>query len=359
MMLSETTIQAIRNVPIKDVLDHYLSFKRAGSQFVALCPFHSERTPSFYIHRRKNIYKCFGCDAGGDAIKFIMEYEGKSFGEAVEHIAGMAGIPLESVPTVPLSHFKKWDTSPKEVEPVAFDHLPFSLLERSVIECTKCDLFPFLERLFTKQVAVRLCEDYLIGATKNGLTAFWQVDSEGQVCQVRVIHYPDPLTGKRSRDTNPFLAGRLILGEDASFRQCFFGEWLLNSDKAKPVAIVESEKSAVVASVFFPQFIWIATGGKYGCRWYEKAVCSVLAGRTVVLFPDLGMYERWSELGEAVGRLAPCKVVVSDILEANATDQQKADGLDIADYLLKTDSTGLALTDEGYPVLWDLCEPYL
>lgn len=357
-MYSEETIQAIREVPIKEVLENYLSFKRAGSQFVALCPFHSERTPSFYIHRRKNIFKCFGCDAGGDVIAFIMQYEGKAFGEAVEQIAGMAGIHLEGVPSVPLSHFKKWDTKPKEEKPVEYSYLPFTLLDRSVTAYSKSNFFPFLERLFTKQVATRLCEDYLIGATKDGLTAFWQVDINGNICQARVMHYPDPLTGKRSRETRPFLAGKLILGEAATFRQCFFGEWLLN-DTTKPIAITESEKSAVLASVFFPQFTWIATGGKYGCKWYDKEVCSVLAGRTVILFPDLGMFEKWTKLAESVQNLAPCKVVVSDILERNATEQQKAEGLDIADYLLKTDSTGLALTDEGYPVLWDLKEPYL
>src|SRR4051794_6243659 len=126
-MFSELTIQAVREVPIKNVLQNYLSFQRAGSQFVALCPFHSERTPSFYIHPRKNIFKCFGCDAGGDAIEFVKQYERKKFAEAVEQIASITGINLESVPTVPLSHSKRRYTTPEAEKPVAFDRLPFHL----------------------------------------------------------------------------------------------------------------------------------------------------------------------------------------------------------------------------------------
>lgn len=69
--------------------------KRRGHQYVALCPFHDERTPSFYINDNKNVYKCWGCGAGGGIFRFIMDMERISFPEAVELLAARAGITIE------------------------------------------------------------------------------------------------------------------------------------------------------------------------------------------------------------------------------------------------------------------------
>ena len=165
------------------------------------------------------------------------------------------------------------------------------------------------------------------------------------------------MTGKRNKETGAFFAGKKILGNyEANFCQCFFGEFLLSLSKTSDwlIAIVESEKTAVIASMFFPKYIWLATGGKHGCKWTEKSVCSVLRGRKVILFPDLGAYDTWKEKGQILASVAQCNVVVSDILERNACDDDRINGLDIADYLLRNqDSSGLALTDNSYPVIWD------
>lgn len=75
---------------------------------------------------------------------------------------------------------------------------------------------------------------------------------------------------------------------DFELKQCLFGEHLLR-DKAKPIAIVESEKTAIIASVYLPQFIWLAVGSLTNLN-AEK--CSVLKGRTVTLFPDLNGFEK-------------------------------------------------------------------
>ncbi len=71
-----------------------------------------------------------------------------------------------------------------------------------------------------------------------------------------------------------------------------FGEVLLSIYPNKMVALVESEKTAIIASVYFPDFIWIATGGSDGCKWTQRGVCKVLEGRSVILYPDLGFFEK-------------------------------------------------------------------
>src|SRR3712207_4351109 len=76
------------------VASEHVALKRAGRQWQGLCPFHAEKTPSFYVNAELGVYHCWGCQAGGDAITFVREVEHLDFVEAVERLAGKAGIQL-------------------------------------------------------------------------------------------------------------------------------------------------------------------------------------------------------------------------------------------------------------------------
>lgn len=105
----------------------------------------------------------------------------------------------------------------------------------------------------------------------------------------------------------------------------------------KPVAIVEGESTAIVSAGFMPEFTWLATGGCNGCKWTDYDVFKVLSKRSIILFPDLGYYEKWSEKA-ALLRKYGYKVKVSDLLERKSTQEEKAKGnLDLRDYLVKTE----------------------
>ena len=80
---------------IVDVIGGYLPLKRAGANFVALCPFHKEKSPSFNVNPHKQIFHCFGCHKGGDVFTFVKEYENIGFPDAVTRLAERAKIPLE------------------------------------------------------------------------------------------------------------------------------------------------------------------------------------------------------------------------------------------------------------------------
>ena len=87
-MIPQPFIQALlHRVDIVDVVDRYVKLKRAGANFVACCPFHSEKTPSFTVSQTKQFYHCFGCGAHGTAISFMMEYSGLGFIDAVKDLA--------------------------------------------------------------------------------------------------------------------------------------------------------------------------------------------------------------------------------------------------------------------------------
>ena len=79
------------------VLSEYIDVKKAGRNYKALCPFHSEKTPSFMISQELQIYKCFGCGEGGDVFDFLQKYEGMDFYESLKHLAEKAGIILKSL----------------------------------------------------------------------------------------------------------------------------------------------------------------------------------------------------------------------------------------------------------------------
>src|SRR5881409_3818266 len=95
-LIPPATLEQIRAASdIVDVIGAVLPLKRAGANFVALCPFHKEKSPSFNVNPQKQIFHCFGCHKGGDVLTFVKEYENLDFVEAVKRLADRARIPLE------------------------------------------------------------------------------------------------------------------------------------------------------------------------------------------------------------------------------------------------------------------------
>jgi DNA primase len=96
MRIPENKIEEIRSAAdIVDVISEFVQFRKRGKNFVGLCPFHTEKTPSFTVSEDKQIFHCFGCHVGGNVFKFLMEYEKISFVEAIQEVAGRVGIELE------------------------------------------------------------------------------------------------------------------------------------------------------------------------------------------------------------------------------------------------------------------------
>ena len=96
MLISKTSIENLKNqIDIVDIVSSFIELKKSGANFKACCPFHGEDTPSFTVSPAKQIYHCFGCSNGGDAIKFVMEYEKLTYPEAIEKIAALTNFNLE------------------------------------------------------------------------------------------------------------------------------------------------------------------------------------------------------------------------------------------------------------------------
>ncbi len=90
------TIERVREAAdIVEVVSQHTDLRRQGERYVGLCPFHDERTPSFSVKPAEGFYYCFGCEAGGDTIRFVQEKEGLSFPDAVESLADRYGVEIE------------------------------------------------------------------------------------------------------------------------------------------------------------------------------------------------------------------------------------------------------------------------
>jgi len=161
-------------------------------------------------------------------------------------------------------------------------------------------------------------------------------------------------SGKRT--DNLTWVHKLIKTEKPDLRRWMFGEHLL-TDKTKPVAIVESEKTAIIASAYLPQFIWLAVGGLAGLNADR---IDKLRGRRVVLFPDLSKpqpgkptaFEQWTNKADELSYIAT--FTVSDLLEQYANEAERIKGLDLADYLLMHPVTAFAVLNpppEQAPVM--------
>lgn len=100
-MLSENTIQAVKAIPITEVISRHINIKKQGANYNACCPFHNESTPSFIISPAKDIYKCFGCGATGNAITFVMQHQHTDFITAIKTIAQAHNITIEEVNQTP------------------------------------------------------------------------------------------------------------------------------------------------------------------------------------------------------------------------------------------------------------------
>ena len=224
-------------------------------------------------------------------------------------------------------------TMPKPLYTIPFSYVRQSASYNSTFVRFLCGLFD--KGKPDSPTVRRLGELYALGATKEREVIFWQIDVKGRVRSGKIMRYGEDGHRLKSGGGADWVHSKLmkagLLPSDWQLTQCLFGEHLLNwsAHRDKVVALVESEKSALIGAACFPNYVWLATGGKSQLS-IDKM--KVLTGRTVILFPDVDGYRDWKE--KAKGFIF-CKVTVSDLLERNATAAERNAKIDIADWLVR------------------------
>lgn len=243
-----------------------------------------------------------------------------------------------------------FDHKPYRITPPSvYDTLSFDYVSKSGARLGDGNVFvDWLRRLFYDDLTYYLIKKYHIGTTKKGETIYWQIDERGSVRAGKTILYDN--YGKRRKDVNPpvnwvhsilIQAGVLSKFE---LKQCLFGLHLLIENKASPIYVFESEKTAIIASVYYRQTLCVATGALQNLK---KELLEPLRGRVVTFFPDKGATQIWREKLISFG-FGKALISPLDGLETLAL------GADLADTLPICKVTGLALnTAGGYPIFWD------
>jgi hypothetical protein len=223
----------------------------------------------------------------------------------------------------------------QQQKPSLISFIDESIVSRSLTRYDQNKLCQFLTSVLGEEQTLKLMKQYRVGTANYwpGATIFWQTDSSEKVRTGKIMLY-DPSNGRRIKKPHNHISWvhSMIGGDEFNLKQCFFGEHLLNQNKTLPFAIVESEKSALIASYYLPEFCWIASGGKYGC--FKDENLTVLEGRKIVLFPDLGAFDQWNLKANHMQELG-YDVEIFDYLERNASEKQRREGYDIADFLLQ------------------------
>lgn len=212
---------------------------------------------------------------------------------------------------------------------VRTDYIPFALIQKS--EGTENNLIRYLSNYFDSVDLGKVVSSYHLGCTKKGETIFPQIDRFGMCRTGKVMQYgTDGHRVKGASDAVDWLHARYMkkqgkAAHDFHLKQCLFGEHLLPKRPNDIVCLTESEKSAVISSMVFPDYVWVSCGGKHGLN---PERCKALARRNVMIYPDADAIGYWAEKIKALGFCSSIRL--SDWAKDEPQDSKR----DIADLIM-------------------------
>lgn len=220
--------------------------------------------------------------------------------------------------------------STKEPPPEAVPSFhSLELIDKMYIKEPKDDnLTEFLKTKFSTGEVKKAMQNYFITGTNHfweNSTMFWQIDDKEKIHACKIMQY-DRHTSKRIKKPYNHInwLHNAIKEPDFNLCQCLFGLHRVNEDYQKTIAIVESEKTAIIMSIFIPDYIWLATGSKQNLKF---DLLKPIKKRNIVLFPDKGEYFNWQKKANELKEIG-FKIAVSELIEQ--TDFEN--GFDLADY---------------------------
>ena len=260
-------------------------------------------------------------------------------------------------------------SSPTSTTSTTFHPLPQSYVTQSLSTQS-----PFCQALvktgyLTDQQMRHAAEHYHLGISKDGGVVFWEIDDSGTVYNGKIMYYQANCHRDKSH-TPTWVSAKLkqsgLLPPTTNNPHCLFGLHLLSNHPPRPlchsdvppfchsdvppfchsersrgisspIAIVESEKSAIILSELFPDYIWLACGGK---TMLHASLFAPLGDKRIILFPDTDetgeTFSQWQTIAQEAARLYKSRIHVSKLLELHATSTQKAAKIDIVDFLYPT-----------------------
>lgn len=213
---------------------------------------------------------------------------------------------------------------PKPKPPKPITPIPDDIFNQSMCGYESNALVTYLRHRLDDQAVRRIITTYMVGTSShwNGATVLWHIDKARRIRAGKVMLF-DATTGKRVKEPRSLITWihTITTIPEYELNACLFGEHLL-TDTTRPVAIAESEKTAMIMSEIVPDMIWLSSGGKAGLT---DSKCEALRGRDVTLYPDAGCLDEWKRRADDLRNVARFKV--SEIME------RMPDGTDLADVI--------------------------
>jgi len=332
---------------IEEVVGDFLTLKKKGVRYLGLCPFHDDRhLGSFVVYPKGNCFKCFKCDAKGGVVDFLMKHENLSYPDAIRWLGKKYSIETD------MTEFNYTPPPPRPAPPP----LPMLVLPDAMVKARTKGIDDNIlvrwlrmginwDTIQRKRIDEMLTA-YRIGhSPKNGMTIFWQIDTDGNVRTGKMMLYK--MDGHRDKRegayTFDWIHSALFrdkrhpeYDEDKQeMRQCYFGMHLLDAYKVKnveqSVCIVESEKTAVIMAAAYgnnAKQVWMACGGMENLN-RDKLAPIIEQGRRIILYPDRDGVEKWRQKAQQLDY--PRVVVDATPVQAwwKPCDGEKADIADV------------------------------
>ena len=207
-------------------------------------------------------------------------------------------------------------------------------------EFKKNNFIQFLKKHFTHDEIKVAILKYLIGTSShwNGATIFWQIDNQEQVCTGKVMLF-DINNGKRIKEPYSHInwMHKILKIKDYELKQCLFGLHLVKEYQGAKIAIVESEKTAIMMSIFVPEYLWLATGSKTNLK---NDLLEPIKNFKIIVFPDKSEFNDWSKKTIELQKNG-FEIKCSRLIE----DKQVENGYDLADHYLEKKTNTIKYTN--------------
>lgn len=339
MKLDNITFQRIRDIPLLDVADKLqLKYSSKGSWRKTLCFCHDDHTPSMGLCPSHNQWKCFSCGKGGSHIDLVMEHEGLNFSDACEWLIREFNIPVP-----------QQETRKSLIEAIKSQLMNTSntqFLDKALLERFKGTNNEFTRALINSKILtpeqMQHATEVFRLSTANDNVIFWQIDRDNHIREGKVMYYQ--ADAHRSHTRKPVTVSWLLkqekqLSDDWKAKYCLFGLHQIKEQDEHQIAIVESEKTAIICSELLASenFIWLAAGGSSNLSVQSL---QPLKGRKVIIFPDTDpqgtTYQEWLTIAQEASKQFGHPITVSNLLELHATEDQKKRKIDIADFIIES-----------------------
>lgn len=224
------------------------------------------------------------------------------------------------------------------------DFIPMEQVEKTLTAAhyANNNLVTFMREQFGNALTLKACKQFKLGTSKHwpGATIFWQIDADGNVRTGKIMLY-DPQSGKRVKHPynhvtwahTKMLPASNVGQQSYNLMQCLFGLHQIVDANSRTVIIVESEKTAMIASIYLPQYTWMACGG---LKNLNANTLQPIKHCSIILYPDINAYSEWEAKASAL-RNQDFRIQVSTLLEklSDHANQELIGGLDLADFLLR------------------------